>query len=534
MIKRRRPANVPDRLASLNQGLELASERLDPQALGSAQLIADKVTERLGLGETHTLVALLGATGVGKSSITNAILGADVATTGVRRPTTSSTLANIWGPDDASSLLGWLEVLNRNYVPGPSPALDGLILLDVPDHDSIEQANRLEMERIAEHADLLVWVTDHEKYADAAMHAYLRQLGGHGKVTTMVLNKIDQLSETDIKSTKADLARLLEQDGLENPQVIGVSTYSGLGVDKLVGVLADTVNRRRAMLDRLEADISSAAADLLNALGQSGEASHKVPRKTSENLASELVGAAGLDLVTEAVSAGHLRDAAAKTGWPFTRWLRSLRPHPLRRLHLQEGSGGRASIPTPSGVQKTRTAGAVRDAVGSVTKDLPHPWPDLVREAAMPQQSKLEDRLNHDVATSVRNHSASTPNWWQVVNVAQIGLAIAAIVGAVWLTLIAFGAYLQIPALPLPEYRRIPIPTGLLVGGLAVGLLLALIARRLASIGAKRRARAVRKHAVAAVRVTADELIVAPMQSELDRRGELQELFVNAGGRIDR
>ena len=73
------------------------------------------------------------------------------------------------------------------------------------------------------------------------------------------------------------------------------------------------------------------------------------------------------------------------------------------------------------------------------------------------------------------------------MNGLQLALAIAAVAGAVWLGLLAFGAYLRLPDVPTPEYRGIPIPTGLLVGGVILGLLLALLARRLASIGAKRR-----------------------------------------------
>ena len=91
-----------------------------------------------------------------------------------------------------------------------------------------------------------------------------------------------------------------------------------------------------------------------------------------------------------------------------------------------------------------------------------------------------------------------------------------------WLALLAFGAYLRLPDVPTPDYRGVPIPTGLLIGGILLGLLLALIARRLASIGAARRARVVRKTAEAAVAGVSHELIIAPMQSELERRDELR------------
>ena len=66
---------------------------------------------------------------------------------GVRRPTTSWTMACTWGDQGAEELLDWLGVPQRHQVRRDSmldeprdPAdsrLDGLVLLDLPDHDSV-------------------------------------------------------------------------------------------------------------------------------------------------------------------------------------------------------------------------------------------------------------------------------------------------------------------------------------------------------------------------------------------------------------
>lgn len=525
MIGRKKGPEMSARVDALDQALDLAQDRLPDETVAFGRHVAGKVGERMGHGSTHTLVAFLGATGGGKSSLTNAVVGSDVATTGIRRPTTSSTLGCYWGDDDPQPLLDWLEVANRHHVDG-SPDLAGLVLLDVPDHDSIETANRLEMERIAEHADLLVWVTDAEKYGDAAMHSYLRRLGRHGAVTAMLLNKGDQLAPAEIEACRADLASLLAADGLDGTPVIVTSTVTRSGIDEVLAMLAKTVAERQAMVERLQADIRSAADDLLTELGPAG-GGDKVPAKVEKNLRAELVEASGLGVVTDAVAAGHRRDAAKRTGWPFTRWIRSLRPHPLRRLHLGEGSSGRASLPQPSGVQRARSEGAVRAAVASITEPLPQPWPDLLRAAATPDMTVLNDRIDQAIASSVRGHDR-TPRWWHAVNTLQLALAVAVIIGAVWLALLAFGAYLRLPDVPTPEVRGIPVPTGLLIGGVALGLLLALVARRLALVGAARRRRAVRLRAEAAVGEVAGELVVEPLQAELDRRGELRTLLETA------
>lgn len=531
---------LSDRVAALGRAAELAEGRLDEATVAGARRVLDKVEARQRHGTDHTLVALLGATGGGKSSLANAVTGTTVATTGVRRPTTSTTLAFTWGPDETGPLLDWLEVPNRHRLAaegGAATPLDGLVLLDVPDHDSVALANRQEMERIAELADLMVWITEAEKYADKAMHGYLRRLREHGGVMALVLNKADQLAPADAGRLAADLAQILADDGLAGAPVLVASATDGRGIPEVRSLLARAVAERRAMVERLEADVRTAASDLLAELGagagdRGADDANKVPRKVARALAADLVEGAGLPAVLDAVSAGHRRDAAARTGWPWTRWARSLRPHPLRRLHLGRGSGGRASLPAPSGLQRARTEGAVRQAIRAVTDPLPHPWPDLIRQAATPDPAVLADQVDQAVAQAVRAETGDQPGWWPLANGVQLLVATAALMGAVWLTLLAAGAWLQLPDVPTPTWRRIPLPTGLLVGGLLVGWLLAAGAGRLARVGAARRRRAVRKRAEDAVAEVARDLVVAPLDAELGRLHELRRALLDAGGTV--
>lgn len=535
--------DLPARLEALAAAVELAEDRLDQEAVAFAGHVVTKAEDRLRHGTTHTLVALLGATGSGKSSVTNVVVGADVATAGVRRPTTSSTLACIWGGEDAGALLDWLEVVNRHQVAGgqasgeqnsagPETAvgLDGLILLDVPDHDSVAEAHREEMERIAEHADMLVWVTDPEKYADKAMHDYLARLRGHGAVMALVLNKIDLLSPEDAAVCRADLARLLEGPGLGDAPIVALSARDGDGRPELIEVLVDAVGHKQAAVARLAADTSLAASELAAQLGEEA-GPNEVPAKVADRLATELADATGLGAIGDAVAAGHRRDGARVTGWPFTRWLRRLRPHPLGRLHLDRGSTGRASLPEPSGVQRARTTGAIRDTTDAVTRNLPDPWPAHVRAAANPDERTLADRLDVAVGDAVRDHQGRTPRWWTVIGALQWLLAAAAVTGAIWLALLAVAAYLRIPEPPTPEWRGFPVPTALLLGGLAIGLLVAAIASRLQRIGGRRRSWAVRRRAENAVAEVADELVITPIQDELARFNELHQLLDQAGAR---
>ncbi len=400
MIGRSRTSasGLPQQLDALRAATDVADGRLDPDAVAFARNVIDKADERLRHGTTHTLVALLGATGAGKSSLANAIVWSSIATTGVRRPTTSTTLASVWGASadvaDAGPLLDWLEVEQRHLV-GQHDDLDGLVLLDVPDHDSVQVAHRLEMERIAEYCDLMVWVTDPEKYADAALHFYLRSLTGHDAVMVLVLNKADQLDSASLETCRVDLVRLAEQDGIQNPLVLTTSASDGAGVEHVRDRLATAVRNTDAMAARLQADVAVAASELEQANGTVTSAT--INDRSTRDLAASLVDATGIEAVTDAVAAGTRRDATAVMGWPFTRWARQLRPHPLRRLHLGAGTSGRSSLPKASAAQRLRAEGAVRSFVDEVSIELAPPWPQLLRSAGTPNDGTLADQLDRAV-----------------------------------------------------------------------------------------------------------------------------------------
>ena len=195
-------SDVSARLDALAAAVEAARGRIDDDALAPAAELAERASERLRLSGEHTIVALAGATGSGKSSLFNALTDLDLAGVGVRRPTTSWALACAWGPDGAQGLLEWMGIPARHQVSRMSmldrsaedQKLDGLVLLDLPDHDSTEVEHHLEMDRLVNYADVLVWVLDPQKYADAAIHdRYIRPMASYRDVTVVVLNQIDRI-----------------------------------------------------------------------------------------------------------------------------------------------------------------------------------------------------------------------------------------------------------------------------------------------------------------------------------------------------
>jgi GTP-binding protein EngB required for normal cell division len=533
---------LDQRLAALDEAAGLARGRLDPAPVDAAEAVVRRAGQRLGLGVEATVVALAGPTGAGKSTLFNALAGAELSTPGVRRPTTSTATAAIWGAD-GDALLDWLQVGRRHRV-GEGP-LDGLVLLDLPDFDSVQEAHRLEVERVIGIADLVVWVVDPQKYADGAWHErYLRPLASYATTMEVVLNQADRLAPDARPALARDLTGLLHADGLDGVPVHAVSARTGLGLPELREAIARRVAARTAAAARLEADVRGAAQALAAGCERTARGRAEVRREDRARLGAALEEAAGVPTVVRAVDRAHRRRGALATGWPAVRWVRRLRPDPLRRLRLDTGdtAGGRGgdaaralpqgagdaetapavrpSLPGPTGVQRAQVSTATRTLAAAAADGLGDPWPRRIREVAVAGEERAAEALSAAVGgTDLRRRS---PAWWTAVGALQRGLAIVAVVGLLWLVVLAALGWLQLgDAVPTPDVEGLPVPTVLLVAGILGGLLVAFLARLAVGAGARRRARSAQRLLSERVAAVGDELIVAPVQDELAAREQL-------------
>ena len=528
---RHRRADLPAMLLALDEAVaELDGRVADPAVLQRARVVAARAEERLRLSGEHTVVALAGSTGSGKSSLFNVLSGDDVSPVGVRRPTTSKAYASVWGGDGATPLVQWLGVPRRqtSWRHGPGlreedlGELGGLVLLDLPDHDSTVVEHRLEVDRLVELVDLLVWVVDPQKYADRVLHErYLRRLARHDAVMAVVLNQVDTVNPFAAAECADDLRRLLDDDGLRRSPVVTVSARSGAGIDGLRALLADAVAKRRARNDRLVADVEDVVERLTPAV--SAEEPTGVAAAERSRLVEALAASAGVPVVGEAVEESWRLRAGGLLGWPPTRWARRLRPDPLRRLHLKgddkrevRSALVRSSMPAPTPVQRAQVDTAVRRACEAVSADLPAPWQQAVRAAARGRSDDVDDRLDQAVVGTDLGVDR-VPLWWRAGSAVQWVLAAAALVGALWLLGLAFGSYLRLPDPPTPDVGGLPVPTLLLVGGVVLGLLLALLGRALVSGGAVARRRRAESRLRGAIEQVADELVLGPVDAELGR-----------------
>jgi hypothetical protein len=369
---------------------------------------------------------------------------------------------------------------------------------------------------------------DPQKYADAAIHdRFLKPLAGHRDVMLVVLNHIDTVPEDRRAGMVDDVRRLLEADGLAGVPVVAVSARHGWGIDELRGMVARRVAEKKVTRSRLEADVRSAAERLEQVVGTG-----KAPTLSRERVAAlddAFADAAGVPTVVKAVADSTRLRANRATGWPVTAWFSRLKPDPLKRLHLDLGAAGkeltgtaRTSVPQATGVQRARVDTEVRALADQVGEGMAPSWASAVRAASVSRLPDINDRLDRAVAATDLG-AARIPAWAGLVRVLQYVLIISALVGAGWLALLALGSYARLPEPPTPEVGAFPLPTLLLLGGIGLGLLLAVVCRWLVAATARKRAHRADKRLRDAISEVSAELVVAPIEAELASYAAVRE-----------
>jgi len=542
------------RVDAVHAFLDAADGHLPSERLVPAHTLVERAGTRLALSRDHTLVALAGATGSGKSSLFNALARMNLSPVGVRRPTTGQAFASVWGAaEGAGRLLDWVGVLPRNRFARESPldgddeaALRGLVLLDLPDFDSVEAAHRLEVDRLLGLVDLVIWVVDPQKYADRVVHeTYLREFERHKDVTVVVLNQADRLSSADLPRVLRDLRRLLDEDRLDGVPLLATAAVQDAAMVELRQLLERTVAERQAALRRLDADVDTTLVKLRDLVGK--PAPDDVDRATVRALAKALAGVAGVDAVADATERAYRHRAGTATGWPLVKGWRKLRPDPLKRLHLPgPGAGTELAVPSPSdtspaparpaatslpdpgAAQRASLGIALRAVTDNAAGDLPEPWRVAVGDAARSRVGDLPDALDKAVASTDLGVQRKRL-WWRAVGGLQWLVTLAAIGGILWLVAGYVVRALGLPPFDYPMVRTVPFPTVLLIGGLVAGIVLALLVKPFIRAGARR----ARRRAEARMRDSVAEVgrdhVVAPVQTVLRDYTSARDAYTAAG-----
>ena len=585
-------------VASLKDAISYGEGRVPETVLLDAAETLERLSQRRELSTEHTVIGFFGATGSGKSTLFNAIAGQNIALSAPTRPTTSTVQAAIWEAEGSEELLDWLGIDKRVYpqtqalaaegeategneaggnnkatggaaapnaVTEPAPGLfnrirravggrgemrtrtGGLILLDMPDFDSVTTTNRDLAARMMRYVDVLVWVVDPQKYADAVIHRdFMVPLAASGAQALCVLNQADKLAPAEVPAVLASLTRLLQAEGTEAHLLaapIAVSARTGEGVDVLRDLLAQVAAAKSLSLQRTDAQLHATASQLRTYAGGEGTVlAGAYALEAEQKLVKACYASSQAEQVLQAATASYRRAAGQHTGWILTRWMSRLKADPLRRLHLgqqdetksaskAEKSSGMlgsdsenapelvaSSLPPLSAAQKAGMANAVRQYSKQMAARIDEPWKRSMKEAALSREAELPELLERDMVR-IDYGLGRTRAPWVIFNALQWIALLSALAGVGWLTLISGMAYLQIqlPPAPTPEGSPVPLPTLLLLLGVLLGIASAGVGRLLTAMGSRYYARKLRGRLQTGVEKAVQSCVVAPVQQEAKR-----------------
>lgn len=565
------------RVVALRRLVDLSRTALPRPVLAEADRVLDAADARARLSRDYTTVAIAGATGSGKSSLFNTLAGTRLSQTGMRRPTTSVPLACSWevpGAGPADGLLDRLGIqpsARRRMRPesdwtgrideAARSDLEGLILLDLPDHDSAAKGHREQVERLLRLVDAVVWVVDPEKYADAMLHErYLRPLAGHAEVTFVVLNQTDRLPGDATDAVLNDLRRLLDEDGMAlgeygepGARVLATSAADGEGIEELRAELAQFVAERRAAALRLGADLDVVVERLRPQYELSAPvaaAPSGLTEEVREDFSGRLALAAGAAAAGRAAERAWLRHAERACGTPWAQLQHRVEERRSRKITEVPTADGTAAVadegfePDPAAMEPTASAApgagarprvarpavahAVRTVVDQATQGLPDPWRRSVRDAARRGSAGLPEGLDEALRKGAGEPSDGAggfavphrPYWWKLAMAGQLLLLIVQSAGGGCV----LGAALGAPV--LPEWAGVT----LLLGGVLGGSLLSWGCRYAARGPAAEYGRQEEQRLRRLVAGCGQVHVLEHVASELLRYREVREQFVIAAG----
>jgi len=204
---------------------------------GKATELSQKLTSIEG---SFLTIGLLGGTGVGKSTLMNALSGSEIASTSHRRPHTDKVLiyrhvaANHLPPLSLGNV-PWHEITHE------ASTIKQILLCDLPDFDSLTSEHHEQVLRFMEHLDILVWVTSPEKYADGRFYELLRMVPKAKQNFYFVLNKTDLLFEGEtleagyeqMASVAKQFQGHIKENGIAEPLFYTLSAKEAPASDQL-------------------------------------------------------------------------------------------------------------------------------------------------------------------------------------------------------------------------------------------------------------------------------------------------------------
>lgn len=367
---------------------------------------------RLGYLAESVVVALVGGTGSGKSSLLNAIAGEEVSPAGAVRPTTADPIA--WIPANPEpGLVRLLDDLGIDRRVGHGRP-ERLAVLDLPDTDSVVPEHRRTVERLVPLVDAVVWVVDPEKYKDDRLHrGLLRPLARHSSRFLFALNQVDRLDEVGVDTLMADLRTALEHDGIVDPVIVPTAGDPSFGpprgIEELLSAVDALGDAGEVVTRRVVTQLAESGDRLVESFGHVGGTDFLSRWTEARNQTARLVAEAVDTGLREAATVAVRADAAAVT---------SLIPGrtPTRVL---DATGVRVGV---------AAAAPIRAVIVETGERLDAASRAHLFEAAPDVDHEVAGIANH-LATATAVPLADPPRWWSKVRLATYSMIALGAVG---------------------------------------------------------------------------------------------------------
>jgi GTPase Era involved in 16S rRNA processing len=480
-------------LAALDDAVDAAAA-LALDTARARQVLAD-ARRRLGFEGSAYVLAFVGGTGVGKSSLLNALAGTVVSTASARRPTTGTPLA--WVAESAREetgpLLGWLDV--REVRDHRNAVFADVAILDLPDVDSTTPEHRARVDELLPRVDAVVWVADPEKYRDAVLHDdYLRRWAPRLARQLVVLNKADRIG-ADAERLREHLAATLRAEGIENVGVAVTSATRAGDAHELRDWIVDGVEAKRVIVERVATELRDAAVDLA---ARAGVVEDAQPLITDEQRAQVLA-----DVTREAAAivdlAGLERQAVAATR--LAARPRGAGPFGLLTTFVYRATGRDRVVADPEGYLRrwrergtlARAAEPIRLLVGDLLPRVPAASRGAISSLidAEALRARLVAAIDAAVATRTAEVRPPTSVVWSAIGALQYVVTAGLLFAGLWMAAV-FLLHAPFASVDVPVLGPIPMPLVVLAALLLVGFVLARLLGAHAGLLGRRWARRLR------------------------------------------
>lgn len=376
-----------------------------------ARQLDDYILPRSASVDNPLTIVVGGSTGAGKSTLVNTLLGEPLTQSGAIRPTTRHPVLLHRAEDEAAlSPERFLPTLPRTRTSGMNagsqalPGLDpkiaralipittsalpqGIALIDAPDIDSVSEENRTLAKELLSAADLWLFVTTANRYADAVPWELLHEAAARSIAIAVVLNRVPEGDEEAIEN---DLRRMLDEAGIH-------------------AVLIHTVTEQPRDASGMLAPVSLAPLTLwIRELGADAPARAAIARQTLAGAVDTLAGNLQVLAAEQARQQAAHQSLATITAEEYEDALTTidgalsdgslLRGEVLSRWHDFVGTGDFFR-------SLDSTIGRLRDRVGSALRGQP--------AAAQKVEDALESGIHAVVLDAAARASENTRTRWR-------------------------------------------------------------------------------------------------------------------------